>query len=339
MNNPQLRKPLLQAGIVLAVFCILILFVSNAHPTNLFEAISAVFCGIFTTIVFVIGIIISLTVAIGVLVAIFFAGLKLYSSEQASTIYSEFKTRLFEMGASYADSFYCSCTNQPPTSRIPTEELEQLKKSLSQAEIEKQHLEKGKIDLQEEFEDNKAALEKQETVISSLQDDKEVLHQELSQMKEQAESAEKQNSDNETLITSLKDENIELKSKVTQLETQLKEAEQHTESAPEQDEPPEELVEENRALKETVQELKVKIKELEEDAEKSPEAAIFSYIEDEAEKDLLASKAREIAGQDLTYAQMDEALTKELPAHLDKILKEHPSLTKTYLRNLRREAE
>ena len=39
----------------------------------------------------------------------------------------------------------------------------------------------------------------------------------------------------------------------------------------------------------------------------------------------------------MTYAQIDEHLTKTVPPELDKIIKDHPALTKNYIRNLRRD--
>ena len=48
-------------------------------------------------------------------------------------------------------------------------------------------------------------------------------------------------------------------------------------------------------------------------------------------------KVTEAISQGLTYAQIDEFLTNTLPADLDKIIKDHPALTKNYIRNLRRD--
>jgi hypothetical protein len=43
----------------------------------------------------------------------------------------------------------------------------------------------------------------------------------------------------------------------------------------------------------------------------------------------------EAVSQELTYAKIDEYLTENLSPELDQIIKDHPSLTKTYIRTLK----
>lgn len=68
-----------------------------------------------------------------------------------------------------------------------------------------------------------------------------------------------------------------------------------------------------------------------------PTSGIFSYIDAEAEQSLFIQKVEEALALELTYAQINDYLSKNLPAKLDKILKEHPALTKKFIRNLRRD--
>jgi hypothetical protein len=63
---------------------------------------------------------------------------------------------------------------------------------------------------------------------------------------------------------------------------------------------------------------------------------IFSYIVTDEERALFVSKVEEGAAKEMTYAQFDEFLTESLPAELDKILKDHPSLTKDFIRSMRK---
>ena len=53
--------------------------------------------------------------------------------------------------------------------------------------------------------------------------------------------------------------------------------------------------------------------------------------------DQLTEKIQQALVQDMTYAQIDDHLTNSLPFECDKIIKDHPALTRNYIRNLRRE--
>lgn len=64
-------------------------------------------------------------------------------------------------------------------------------------------------------------------------------------------------------------------------------------------------------------------------------SGIFSYIEKDEDQALFIKTVEEAIAQDLTYAQIDEYLSTRLPVELDKIIKDHPSLTRNYIKNLR----
>lgn len=64
-------------------------------------------------------------------------------------------------------------------------------------------------------------------------------------------------------------------------------------------------------------------------------AGIFAYFTNEADEKLFSEKVAEAVTLDMTYAQIDNHLTKSLPKDLDTIVKDHPTLTKTYIRSVR----
>jgi chromosome segregation ATPase len=84
-------------------------------------------------------------------------------------------------------------------------------------------------------------------------------------------------------------------------------------------------------------ELGARLEVIETNFKQAPTSGIFSYIESEEHRGLLATKVEEALAQDLTYAQIDEFLTRNLPSDLDEVIKAHPALTKNYIRNLRRD--
>jgi len=80
-----------------------------------------------------------------------------------------------------------------------------------------------------------------------------------------------------------------------------------------------------------------RLKTLESSLKQAPVSGIFTYIEKQDDQSLFIEKVQEALAQEMTYAQIDEYLTNSLPQELDKIIKDHPALTKNYIRNLRRE--
>ncbi len=80
-----------------------------------------------------------------------------------------------------------------------------------------------------------------------------------------------------------------------------------------------------------------RLKTLESSLKQAPVSGIFTYIEEQENQSLFVEKVQEALAQEMTYAQIDEYLTNSLPQELDKIIKDHPVLTKNYIRNLRRE--
>jgi chromosome segregation ATPase len=68
-----------------------------------------------------------------------------------------------------------------------------------------------------------------------------------------------------------------------------------------------------------------------------PTTGIFTYIVTESDQSLFIQKVEEALALEMTYAQVNDYLSKNLPPELDKIIKGHPALTKKYIRNLRRD--
>lgn len=64
---------------------------------------------------------------------------------------------------------------------------------------------------------------------------------------------------------------------------------------------------------------------------------IFSYIPEKADQAAFIKAVEDAVSQEMTYAQINEYLTGNLSPALNKVIKDHPSLTKTYIRNLRKE--
>lgn len=80
-----------------------------------------------------------------------------------------------------------------------------------------------------------------------------------------------------------------------------------------------------------------RLKTLETRLKQTPASGIFTYIENEDDQSFFVQKVEEALAQGMTYAQINKYLSKNLTSDLDKILKDHPSLTKKFIRTLRKD--
>lgn len=299
MSNSQFRKPLVQSSLVLLAFLICILFVNGAQPTGFFGSIGAIFVGTFKTILYIIGLTLGVLLCIAVLVAIFFGAVALYSLELSSKLFISFKESLVIFTTELRELLTCNCecsTSKRPT--IGTEELNALNNKLIQTERDRDASKSTINDL------------------TVLADENKALVQSLKHQLEEAEVAkttlQEQNYEATEASSVMASEFDTVKASIATLET------------------------DKDSLSQQVSELTAKVEELENAAEMAPEAGIFSYFEADEDKELFVDTIEKAIKQEMTYAQIDIFLTEELPEGVDEVVKEHPSLTKNYIRNLRR---
>ncbi len=102
------------------------------------------------------------------------------------------------------------------------------------------------------------------------------------------------------------------------------------------------LQNENISLKAKIEELHQTLQNqdsstFEPDSKQSSASGIFAYISNEHHQTLFIDKVADSLKHEMTYAQIDDYLAENLPPDLHRIIKEHPSLTKNYIRSQRKE--
>lgn len=298
MKNNEFRTPLMQSGALLVAIVFVISLVPSGDGMSVGSVIGALVSGIFKFILFALALAIAVAVSIAALIGIFIAAIALQSPEQASDIYTETKVRILSL---IQNSFASrSISTESADTGISQEEYDQMKSTISK-------LQNANNELQSDVSSLNAKN-------SQLQDDIHGLNSMVDELK-----------DSEAKITSLiadlsakveSEPDNELKGQIQQLEEIVKKT------------------------NENIADLSGRLESLEEAAtEPSPApqtGGIFSYFETEDEKGQLIKAVEEGISKDLTYAQFDEFLTETLPAELDTIVKDHPSLTKDYIRSMRK---
>lgn len=304
MQKSQLKTPLVQSAAIIAAVVLVVLSLGFGG------GILGFFKGIGYTILFVLGMAISLAVSIAVLVGIFLAAVAMVDKDKAVSMFAILKKNFSESLALLSKRYNDSATG---------EDYEEMKKEIAvltkanavlQADIEtvsskNQSLAKEMAEMVTENTAMKSQLDELHNQVEQLQ----ISEQEIKDVVEKL-VAEAKSSTNE------------------EVKTQLAKLEKLQES--------------------TATELQAIIKRIEAiEKEASPTAqleqvlpqqsGIFAYIDSEQEQRLFIEQVKAAVAKELTYAQIDDFLTKNLSKALDEIVKDHPTLTKNYIREVREE--
>lgn len=307
MQKNEFRGPLMQSAAVLGGVIVLFEIVASTGSSNEGGVLSVIY-GIGNLILFFIGLAIALPLSILLLIAIFLAAVAMVNPEQASQMYSDLKKN-FSLNALLPNKQYCA-DNQQETG-FSTEEYDRMKQEIAQ------------------LHDKNLILQKNITELlggkSLLQKDVEYISGENSALKERIEemsiAIEKLQSSEEEIKDLVEKLTIKVQAGADQeLKDQIKKLEQLY-----------------GATHDEIENLMDRLNTLESGLKQAPVSGIFAYIEKEEDQKLFIEKVEEALSQEMTYAQIDEHLTKALSPELDKIIKDHPALTKNYIRNLRRD--
>jgi methyl-accepting chemotaxis protein len=298
MKNNEFRTPLIQSGALLVAIVFIISLIPSGDGMSVGSIIGAFFAGIFKMFLFVLALSIALVVSIAVLIGIFIAAVALQSPEKASEIYAETKCRLAALlqGSLGNRSISTESTNVG----ISQEEYDSMKTQLNS-------LQNTNLNLRNDVSSLSAKN-------MQLQEDIHALTKMVDELKE---SEKKTLELIESLSAKMEEEpDTELKDQITKLEQM------------------------NKTINDSIADIANRLESLEEAAtEPEPEplsGGIFSYIESEEDQAVFTQTVKNGVAKELTYAQFDKFLTEELSAELDQILKDHPSLTKDYIRDMRK---
>jgi chromosome segregation ATPase len=251
---------------------------------------------------------IALLFSIAVLIAIFLAAVAMVDKEQASQMYSDLKKNFALIVMSLNRQYL---NNNMSESGITVEEYDRMRQEIAQLQ-EKNSTLQGHIN----------GLTGDNSLLQNIVDD---LQGENSGLKKKIEELS-------LAVENLQGSEIEIKNLVEKLTEKIQagadlELKNQIKSL-------EELHEDTHTKIEILME---RLKGLESTLKPVPVSGIFSYIEKEADQSLFIQKVESALSQEKTYAQIDEYLTANLPPELDKIIKDHPALTKNYIRSLRKE--
>ncbi len=308
MKKNEFRTPLIQSAAVLGGVLVLFAIVASSGASSAGGGILAIIYGIGNLILFFIGMGIALLFSIALLIAIFLASVAMVDSEQASKMYSDLKKNFAEIVLSLSKQYREESMFEIG---ITKEEYDRMKQEI--VDLQQKNLNfHGKM---KELNNDNSLLQ---VVVNKLHAENSGLKEKIEELSEAVEKLQGSEKEIKTLVDKLT-EKIQAGSD-PELKDQIKKLEHlHSETHNE------------------IEVLISRLEVLESGLKPAPTSGIFTYIDKEEDQSLLVQKVQEALSQDMTYAQMDDFLSDNLPPDLDKIIKDHPVLTKNYIRSLRAE--
>lgn len=310
MKKSEFRTPLIQSAMLLGGVVILFAAVGSSGATSTGGGILALLAGIGNTILFAIGLSLGIGVCIAVLVGIFLGAVAMVSPEQASGMYADLKKKFTQGVLTCKEAWTCDASNDKGAG-VTEEEYTLLKQQVT--------------DLQEQ---NILLLKKHK----NLEDNHKNISTDLASLNTIKVNLETKLEELSLTITALQESELNIQNTLADLEAKIP-------TGPDQS-----LVDQFKQLESlqngTRSELDNLIETLggvEPSSPESPASGIFSYIESVEDQNTFIKFTEEAVAEKMTYAQIDEHLAKNLSKGLYQIIKDHPSLTKNYIRDLRQD--
>ena len=345
MKRHEIQKPLVQSALVLLAVFILIGFVAGSNAHSVTGGIVSIFKGVFFSVLFAIALTLALVLSVVILIAIFLGAVALYSPDSSREMFYRLRDRTTTLYTSWS-----SCRSKNTQSKSSETDAPLTQENTTNIET------KSSVS---EFRATPA--------VESVPDGVKVLSEDVAAIK--AELKELQKSNN-SLVTSIEaiqaslaalpiDTTLEKTDKLelqqADLSSALNELGSKLEAADTASKDNGQIIRQHSTSLENIdKKIASYVKELadittqintfaeEENVQQEQEATstdqhrIFSYFENQEDKDKLADLIKEAVTKEMTYAETDTFLSKSLPKKLDAIIKEHPSLTKDYIRDCRK---
>jgi hypothetical protein len=310
MKNNQFRGPLLQSAALLIGVVIVASIAASAGKGSNSGGFLALISGIGNSVLFVIGLAISLGISIAILIGIFLAAVAMVSPEHASQMYSDLKKKFFQSTLTCKNVWSCCETNRSDTP-VDLEEHNQMKQEII-------HLQESNSELKDK--------------VKKLEGENILFHKQVEGLRTDNASLIARIDDLNHAVNSLNDSENAIKIVIADLTAKMQLG-----SNPEMTTQFGNLERLQAQIRSELKDLIDRLNTLELGQRQAPTSGIFSYIDKEEYQTVFTNKVEEALRQEMTYAEIDDYLSKTLPTDLDKIIKGHPSLTRNYIRNLRRD--
>ena len=326
MNKKDFKNPLIQSGAILLLVFLLISIVAGSGSQGVLSSIGALISGIFSTVIFIIGLGIAIVVSIAVLVGVYLAAVYFYSADKGRNLVDQLKAALCSLYSKVKGTQLKAKFTAPKTSES---EPEPKAAAATTQSVEPAPLKQSPA--------TQASAEPPAYNWTILESKIDSLDSRLSELA-QSSSA------NSEWISSLQKRFDELSVDVAGeeklaavVETHQKLSEQLQAIGTEVEASSENIQKLEQQFGEDLNGLKEELAALH-DKTSVPEviSGILSYIDSAEDRDKITDKAKEAIARGMTYAQIDDFFKASLSPEVYQELAAHPRLTKDFLRSIKK---
>jgi len=338
MSNNLLRAPLVKSAILLSVFILIIFLTVTSHEGSVWSSLGTIFYAVFKAAQLGVGLILALILCLAILVGIFLGCMAMVSTDSATKMYNHLR-RIFSEKMDFVKTFLkkeedrnAGMSFDELRSMLKTEvaghvesSLHNIRKPMEES-LESLQSRIEQIELDDRYSIISDRLKVQEVQLGVIEDaegkgkdDIQKLGEQLREITQQIQemNSDKGMADLTERITSLESKKNEIESLCTSLAQKV-----------------ESLREEVEALK-TVYPGEVQ-EAAQKDEEDESEQRLFSYIENPQDKEKIAQLVAEGIKNEMTYTQIMDQLTRETDEATAEAIAAHPSLTKDYIRYIKK---
>ena len=333
MKNNALRAPLIKSAVLLAVLSLIIYLTISSPEGSIWSSLQAIFYTVFKAAQLGVGLILALGLCFIVLGGIFFGCVAMISTDNAKKMYNDLLQYVSDKAGSMKsliqiDGKLGSRGNSRGFPASLNKNLAGLQASVKNLEQSWRAMDErigALLSRVEQIEQDESItklsdwLRKEEEKTEGVQESLAQFDQQLQQMKEQSSLSvgAMQKVTGRTEV--LENQNSEAFSTVSSLEKRIEALASKLESV--------QPVHEKGEKKQVEGALEQK---------NNIEPRLFSYVENPKDKEKLQQIVTETMQEEMTYAQVIEHLSKNVGKKTAKVLAEHPSLTKEFIRECRR---
>ena len=326
MNKKDFKNPLIQSGAILLLVFLLISIVAGSGSQGVLSSIGALISGIFSTVIFIIGLGIAIVVSIAVLVGVYLAAVYFYSADKGRNLVDQLKAALCSLYSKVKGTQVKASFTAPKTSESEPE--------AKAAAAATQSVEPAPV---KQSPATQAAAEPPaynwtilESKIDSLDSRLGELAQSSSANSEWISSLQKRldelsvDAAGEEKLAAFEETHQKLSEQLQAIGTEVEASSAHIQKLEQQ------FGEDLNGLKEELAALH--------DKTSVPEviSGILSYIDSAEDRDKITDKAKEAIARGMTYAQIDDFFKASLSAEVYQELAAHPRLTKDFLRSIKK---
>ena len=326
MNKKDFKNPLIQSGAILLLVFLLISIVAGSGSQGVLSSIGALISGIFSTVIFIIGLGIAIVVSIAVLVGVYLAAVYFYSADKGRNLVDQLKAALC--------SLYSKVKGTQLKARFTAPKTSESEPEAKAAAAARQSVEPAPL---KQSSATQAAAEPPaynwtilESKIDSLDSRLIELAQSSSANSEWISSLQKRldelsvDAAGEEKLAAVEETHQKLSEQLQAIGTEVEASSANIQKLEQQ------FGEDLNGLKEELAALH--------DKTSVPEviSGILSYIDSAEDRDKITDKAKEAIARGMTYAQIDDFFKASLSPEVYQELAAHPRLTKDFLRSIKK---